>query len=164
MTGPAPGDALFPTPPPPHPRKAQCWRGGSRSSLGAFHQLRDIFPRAKPILVGRLVAHHEDPLVGVDSRETSLGNYTELEMGSVRWTPETSSGPSGAQGTPDSQGLLGMRTAGQSPSRRTSATPCQERAGGRSCRPVLGTCPHPGSQGSYPLTLFFWKPGKQYCL
>lgn len=152
----------YPTPTPA--QKAQCWRGGLRSSLGAFHQLRDIFPRAKPILVGRLVAHHEDPLVGMDRRETSLGNYTELEMGSVRWAPETSSGPSGAQGTPDSQGLLGMRTAGQSPSRRTSATPCQERAGGRSCRPALRTCPRPGSQGSYPLTLFFWKPGKQYCL
>ena len=74
----------YPTPP---PRKAQRWGGGSRSSLGAFHQLRDVFPRAKPILVGCLVAHHEDPLVGMDSRETSLGNYTELEMGPVRWSP-----------------------------------------------------------------------------
>lgn len=73
-TGPAPGDAV-------PPRKAQGQCGEPQFSLGALNQLSDIFPNAVPILIGCLVAHHEDPLVGVDGWEASLGHCMEQGMG-----------------------------------------------------------------------------------
>lgn len=125
--GPTPGDGC---PVPPREGGDRC--GGWWASLGALHQLCDVFSRAVPVLIGRLVAHHEDPLVGVDGWEASPGHCTEQGKRRVRlspWTPPLPARPTQAYGTPDSQGLLGMRTAGQSPSRSTSATPWQEMGG-----------------------------------
>lgn len=110
------------------PREARRQRDAQWSSLGALHQLRDVFPRTKPILIRGLVAHHEDPLVGVDGWEASPG-HCGVGDGTIRLSPRPPPRPARAHGTPDSRGLLGVRTAGQSPSRSNSGTPCRGRGG-----------------------------------
>ena len=131
MTGPAPGDALFPTQ--PHPP--------GKHSAGVVGRGPHLAPSTSSVMFFREPSPSSYvvslPTMRIPLWAWTAGKHRWATIRSWRWdqsggAPETPSGPSRAHGIPDSQGLLGMRTAGQSPSRRTSATPCQETARGRS--------------------------------
>lgn len=78
------------------------------------------------VIIGRLIAHHKDSFAGMDGREAPLG-HCETED-AARGSPcRPRSLHLILVGPQYSRGLLGIITAGQSPSRRISVTPCKEK-------------------------------------